>query len=597
MASTFGSFEAAKSGLSVAMQQYNVTEQNISNVNTDGYTRQRILTSAKEPTSATYLIAQLSKTNIGQGVETKGIEQIRSTYLDQQYRNLNTGYTSSSTSSETLKYLEGLFDELDDNSSLSISINSFFSALNTFSSDTSSDSNRTNVQQQAKSMTESFRNVYEEMQSLRKNQNDNIKTTAQTINSLSQQIASINDLIARSEQTVGTATDLNDERNLLLDKLSGYVNITYSPNAANGSMVDVKIGGQTLVNGKTSNQLSVNSLSDLGGQIAQLNKDIANAGGVATVIAAKQAAIATIVTQMQSFSTATITTQANTANADRIDVLYNGVSLVTDQTVASAETVAGGNVSTLADLSRNNLTVAGGTKPLSIEKGTITGGQLYSNMIMVTSTDAGNPGIPFYMDQLNNLVRSMAQSINDIHQTGYTYPDGSTASKNDVIFFAVTPKLDGFGNPIVSGGYTQYDYSKLTAGAFDISNAIVKSIYNIAGSSSSVNLSSPTPDTGNNVIALKLSKDLDNNGYYDKLNSIVDNLAITSKTAGNVTDTKESLLKSVDTQRHSISAVSLDEETTNLIIFQQAYNAATRVITTLDDMLNRMINNMGTTGT
>jgi flagellar hook-associated protein 1 FlgK len=47
--STFGSFEAAKSGLSVAMQQLNVTEQNIANVNTPGYSRQRIQTSAKEP--------------------------------------------------------------------------------------------------------------------------------------------------------------------------------------------------------------------------------------------------------------------------------------------------------------------------------------------------------------------------------------------------------------------------------------------------------------------------------------------------------------------------------------------------------------------
>ena len=78
MLSTFGAFEAAKTGLSISMQQFNVTEQNIANANTDGYTRQRILTSAKEPASSSYLIAQLNNPNVGQGVKATGIQQIRS---------------------------------------------------------------------------------------------------------------------------------------------------------------------------------------------------------------------------------------------------------------------------------------------------------------------------------------------------------------------------------------------------------------------------------------------------------------------------------------------------------------------------------------
>jgi flagellar hook-associated protein 1 FlgK len=74
------------------------------------------------------------------------------------------------------------------------------------------------------------------------------------------------------------------------------------------------------------------------------------------------------------------------------------------------------------------------------------------------------------------------------------------------------------------------------------------------------------------------------------------NLAIAANTSESIMDTKQSLLASVDTQRKSLSAVSLDEETTNLIIFQQSYNAAARIISVLDDMLNTMINNMGITG-
>jgi flagellar hook-associated protein 1 FlgK len=262
MPSTFGSFEAAKTGLSVSMQQLNVTEQNIANVNTPGYTRQRILTSAKEPASSSYLIAQLSKAAVGQGVEVICIQQIRSAYLDQQYRNLNASHSYSASRSDALTYLTGVFNELDEDSSLTAAIGNFFSALNTFSSDTSSKEYRTNVQQQAQSMTESFRTVYEEMQSLWRDQNDSVDMLSQKINSLAQKIAALNDAIARSEQTGGTANDLNDERNLLLDELSGYVNITYAPNAVNGSMVDVKIGDLVLVDGKTPNRIVLNSASN-----------------------------------------------------------------------------------------------------------------------------------------------------------------------------------------------------------------------------------------------------------------------------------------------------------------------------------------------
>ena len=296
---------------------------------------------------------------------------------------------------------------------------------------------------------------------------------------------------------------------------------------------------------------------------------------------------------MKSFTSATITTPVNGTDPNQVDVLYNGISLVTGISAATANTAAGGDAAAWADLSRNNLEIAGGTKPLSIEKGTVTGGQLYANMQMVTSKDVNNPGIPYYMDQLNTLVRNIAKNINNIHQTGYTYPSGATASKNDVIFFDAP--LSGTTWTDGTNTYTGYDYSRVTAGNFKISDAVSQSIYSIAGSSSQINLGGASPDSGNNTVALKLSKDLDISGYKDTIISIADHLAITANTTKNVSDTRQSLLGSIDTQRKSTSAVSLDEETTNLIIYQQSYNAAARVITTLDDMLNRMINNMGVT--
>ena len=103
-------------------------------------------------------------------------------------------------------------------------------------------------------------------------------------------------------------------------------------------------------------------------------------------------------------------------------------------------------------------------------------------------------------------------------------------------------------------------------------------------------------ETGNNIIALELFNDLNSSNYYGKLNSIVGHLAIAIDSSRSILDTRESLINSVDRQRTSISGVDLDEEATNLIVFQQSFDACARIITTIDEMLNTMINNMGRVG-
>lgn len=561
------------------MQQLNVTQQNISNVNTEGYTRQRILTSAKEPATSVYLISQLTKALVGQGVEMTGVQQIRSAYLDQQYRNLNSEYNYSSARNSSLTYLDGLYNELDEESGMTTAIGNFFSALNTFSSNTSSKEYRTNVQQQALSMTQSFNNVYEEMQSLWNDQNDSISTVAQEMNAIAQKIAKLNDSIASCVQTGGTANDLKDEQNLLLDQLSGYANITYSVNADNANMVDVKIGGLQLVDGKTANMIGIDRASDHQTAINNILTAIAN-DNLDPVANAADLAIQK--SALQAFGNFSFSTNASGG----MDVTMGGVALVTDTAVTSTvEDAADNDLSAWVAYHRNNLTLNGSA--LSIGSGTVTSGQLYANMELIENQSALSPGIPYYMDQLNTLVREMAENLNTISRSGYTYPDGTTPSVSGVNLFEVPSHVD----PV--SGDTIYDYSKMTAGSFSLSDEVLASANNIAGSSSQVILNGNSTETGNNIIALKLFKDLTGSAYYDKLNSIVVNLAIASNTSTSIMDTQKSLLKSVDTQRQSTSAVSLDEETTNLIMFQQSYNACSRIITTLDEMLDTLINSMG----
>jgi flagellar hook-associated protein 1 FlgK len=591
MSSTFGAFEAAKSGLAISMLQLNVTEQNISNANTAGYTRQRILTSAKEPPTSSYLIAQLNKSLVGQGVESTGIQQIRSEYLDQQYRNLSSNVNTSAARSDALGYLTGLFDELDDDSSLTIAMGKFSSALKDFASDSSSASNRTNVQQQGLSMTQSFNYIYNEMKSLWNDQNDSIETVSQKINSLAQKIAGLNDTIATAMQTTGVANDLNDERNLLLDQLSSYGNITYSLNSGNSSMIDVKLGGRSLVSGNTANTITVDSIADNQATVDGLLNTIANLNQNPT---GNATALSAAVAELQEYGGFTVT-QASAS--DPWVVKLGGQTLVTGTETGSpatatmtAEAAADTDMTAWVEYNRNRLTLDDPTTPVTetLDISTeFTGGQLYSNIEMVTSQSALSPGIPYYMDKLNSIVRDIAKNMNEINQNGYTYPSSATSptdSKQGVNLFKVP----------TTGGAD--DYSKLTAENFSLSDEVLASANNIAGSSTQIDLTSSSTNSGDNIYANKLFVEFTDTGNYsDKLNSFAVDLGITANTSDSIASTRNSLLKSVDTQRKSVSAVSLDEETTNLIIFQQSYNAAARIITTLDDMLNTMINNMGIT--
>ena len=504
MASTFRGLEIGKSALTTANLNQDVTGQNISNANTVGYTRQRTVSSAKQPAGSGYVISQVYNKMVGQGVEVTDIRQYRSDYLDKQYRDQNSTYNEYEYRQQGLTYLTDVMDELDTDSSLTLCLKNYTSAMQKLSEDPTSQENRLNVQQQAATLTQSVNYDYEQMIDLWQDQNESVSTVAQSINSKAEQISVLNQAIASYEHSGTTANDLRDERNTLLDELSGLVNITTSTNSDNGSMVDVQIGGQTLVSGSSANQITISTSS--------------------------------------------------TANA------YTGLKPY--------------------ELSLNGTTLDTGSD-------LITGGELYAHMQLVSSDSSENAGIPYYISQINSLAQQIAKSVNDIHEKGYTYPndENGNSSKNGVDFFDVP--VDGSDNK---------DYSLITGGNFSLSKEVKESVWNIAASDTKIDLTASSTQASNAGIASQLY-DLANGGEFNSsLNTMVGHLSIASKTTEGLLDTSESLRGSINKQRTSLSGVSLDEETTNLIMFQQSYSVASRMITTVDDMLSTLINSTGRVG-
>lgn len=515
MSSTFRGLETGRSGINAAMIALEVTGQNIANENTEGYTRQRVVSSAIKPPGSRYLISQVYNRMVGQGVKIEQIEQLRSEYLDDQFRKLNTTYDYYEYRMQGLSYLTGVMNELDETGSVTVALDGFTSAITILTQDASSEEYRLNLQQKAFTLTKTLNYKYEEMISLANSQNDSVYTTVNGINSIAEQFAHLNKSIAEYERNGQAANELRDDRNLLLDKLSGYVNIEYDFNAENDSMLDLKIGGVSLVTGKEFNTIQMTPAAE----------------------------------------------PNPLTGINRYELTLDGTELQTQYTAQSGEPV------------------------------NITGGELYAHIEMLENSSSENAGIPYYVSKLNELCQHIAKTVNTSHHNGYTFPDEENGfqSVQNVDFFEVPAADDGTGNMVP-------DYSLITAGNFAVSDAVTQSVWNIAASDQLVDLNAIVTQSGNAGNMLALQSAFEKAKIYDELNTTVAHVAVSTETCQGLLDTSDSLRGSVDSQRKSISSVSRNEETTNLIMYQQSYEASARMITTIDQMLDKLINGTGTVG-
>lgn len=600
MPSTFLGLQIGKSGLTAAQVALNITGHNMSNADTDGYSRQRVTVSSVNPASGAYLINQKTPiNNVGGGVEVLSIDQVRSSYLDQQYRSQNAAFSNSEYRTQGLTYLEGLFDELNDDNSLKISISDFFSALNDFTGDTTSKALRTNVQQKALSMTGNFNIIYNEMVDLYNQQNGSVETVMEQINTTAQQIAQYNDAIHKYELTGETANDLRDKRNLLLDKLSGYADITYSEDST--GMVNVQLAGQTLVDGVSTNPLDsfestsahgVTVLNSWAANLADLNQQIytkANASPPEDTTSLEKQRD-TACAQMSTMADVVFTTESN----GMISASMGATALVSVDTTANTSagaTVTASDIGVYTNADAKNVIQLNGIVLTASD----VNGELGAHMNLRDDGTVDNSGIPYYIDRLDELTRTIVKTVNECMNQGWTYPDAENGklSKHGVDFFA-DGGIDTATDDAAATDLSEADLSQINAGNFTLSNAVKNSVWNIAGSD--IKVGTDGSNAGNNKVALQMVNLLDKYGYSGDLNSIVSHLGIALQTSQSVLDTRQSLVESIDTQRSSVSGVNSDEETTNIIRYNRTYTACARVITAMDQMLEVMINNMGLVG-
>lgn len=253
MASTFAGLSITGRGLNAAQVGETVTTNNMSNINTDGYSRQVVSQTSIGP-AAVY-----SSSLVGNGVEVTSVDRVNSFRLNQKYWQTNSSASKLEVQSSYLEQIEEVFGSTD-SSEISTALDNFEAQLETLADDPTDESVRTTVLSYAETFCETLNYAAESLASLREDLNNEVYTAVQNINSYASQIATLNSQITTASASGASTNELEDQRDLLVDKLSGLVGISVT--AADDGSYTITVDGVTLVKGDKANQLECYTVTD-----------------------------------------------------------------------------------------------------------------------------------------------------------------------------------------------------------------------------------------------------------------------------------------------------------------------------------------------
>lgn len=245
---TFFGVELASRALQAMQMAMNTTGHNLANVNTPGYSRQRVNLATTEP----QVIEGVKTLFVGSGVRVESIQRIRDAFLDARVADTNSAYQRLNTLYSRLTQVEDLFGEPTD-AGLSRQITAFFNAFQELSTNPENVGVRANVYHQVEGMARTFRQLAGRLDEMLVEMEQRIQATASEINFIAKSIADLNVKI-RYNKALGTMpNDLLDKRTSLIEKLSEYVGVR-TTEMADGT-VRVSLGEFVLVEGERSNAL------------------------------------------------------------------------------------------------------------------------------------------------------------------------------------------------------------------------------------------------------------------------------------------------------------------------------------------------------
>ena len=246
MAGLFNALNSARTSLEVNQKSIEIIGNNISNVNTEGYSRQQAVLE-------TYPATNFGDFFIGQGVKVSDVSRQHDVFIEQEIQDKSIDYGYQDALTRPLSELEGVFSITDDN--ISTDIDNFFDSLHELSADPSDLVQRNNVLLQGNVLATSFNNVMNDLDSIKENLNYSLTSKIDTVNSQLAEVAELNDRIFQIEIHGQTANSARDQRDTVIKSLA--VTIGAETYETENGMVSIQLpGGLPLVEGNMAMTLS-----------------------------------------------------------------------------------------------------------------------------------------------------------------------------------------------------------------------------------------------------------------------------------------------------------------------------------------------------
>lgn len=583
--STFAGLNTMYRGVSTNRLSLETTGHNMTNSSVEGYSRQSVNQAA---TMADTVYANGTRQFIGSGVDSLSITRARDVYADKQYWREFADQEYAKTRQTNYQKLEAIFNDSDD-TGLQNAILSFYQQWVDLSKEASNISERIAVLEESGILVDRIVASSKQLQNQIISEYDDIKINVAKVNTITDQIVQLNKSIMAAESAGGSANDLRDERDNLADQLSAFMSISVSENREN-SMYTIVSNGASIVNGITKLDLTVGPVYDDGRQPGIPNKDYGitdyniEIGDTGVIFDPLTGILRGEVDAIQE-------------DKDYIDKLADMAAFLLTDFNAQHKAGAGMDASDLeveqgTHFPTTGINFFGEDGYAYIWDETTKSVQMYKQEVTVKKPDdptntSGWWEIDITTDStMANPDNDSLKAIRIINalkvNTTLSNTDGERKIATRTICSSETSKelmAKYMAHDSLHPTQTIHADSPMN-GTADGSNAVLLSTLLNQGDSTRIN--------GAASIGASSLQD-----YYNK--SMTD-LGVNSSQMNNKVKSQEDIVEQVRQWRTSVAGVNWDEELTNMIMFQQGYSACSRCLTTMDEMLDRLINSTGVVG-
>ena len=275
--SNFASLGLGARALQAAQRGLEVSGQNISNVNTAGYSRQRLDQVAAGGSPVPAMWSRSSVT--GDGVLVRGTDRMRDEFLEARALQVRGSEASLSSSAATLRSIEGVFGEPGDNG-LQAQMASFWNSWSDVANDPTGAGPRTALLEDARQLAASFGRTSQQLDQQWSGTREALSATVAEINSTASDVARLNDAIRSAKISGASTNELADQRDQLVQQLGERIGAVGTPNQ--DGTVTVTVGGTPLVSGSRTTELRLDGPT-LPGHPGQVTLTWANSGTPATI--------------------------------------------------------------------------------------------------------------------------------------------------------------------------------------------------------------------------------------------------------------------------------------------------------------------------